>query len=413
MRYKAPRPHPTSAECSLPMTAVPVVRMQPGHHKRVLAGHPWVFSNEIAMDAAAKALPPGGLIRLQTANGESAGLAMFNPHTLISARILSREPGAVIDAAFLAQRLAAALGLREQLYPGGCYRLIHAEADGLPGTVVDRFGDVVAIQANTAGIDRLTPQLLEAVERVLAPRVVVLRNDSHARQLEGLDLHAKVAVGALEGPVELTENGARFFADLEGGQKTGWFYDQRDNRAAVARLANGRRVLDLYTYAGGFAVAAARGGAREVTAVDRSERALALAEKAAEANGFAARCRFVRAEAFAELERLAGAGERFEVVIADPPAFVKSKKDLNQGARGYRKLTRLAAAVAAPGGFLFIASCSHHVDVALFAEQVRRGLSDAGRGGRILQTTGAAADHPVHPHLPESAYLKGQLLQLD
>jgi 23S rRNA (cytosine1962-C5)-methyltransferase len=395
------------------MTAVPAIRIQPGRHKRVAGGHPWVFSNEIAMDAAAKALPPGGLVRLQTASGDAVGLAMFNPHTLISARILTREDGASVDAGFLAQRLSAALGLREQLYPGGCYRLIHAEADGLPGTVIDRYGGVVAIQANTAGMDRLTPQLLEAVDRVLAPDIVVLRNDSHARQLEGLELYAKVIKGALEGPVPLTENGARFFADLESGQKTGWFYDQRDNRAAVARLASGRRVLDLYTYAGGFAVAAALGGAREVTAVDRSERALALAEKAAEANGFAARCRFVRAEAFVELERLAAAGERFDLVVADPPAFVKSKKDLNQGARGYRKLARLAASVVAPGGFLFIASCSHHVDVPLFAEQVRRGLSDTGRGGRILGTVGAAADHPVHPHLPESAYLKGQLLQLD
>lgn len=395
------------------MTAVPVVRIQPGRHKRAAAGHPWVYSNEVAMDGAAKALPPGELVRLDAANGEPLGLAMFNPHTLISARILSRDPEAKIDADFLARRLDAALALRERLYPGGCYRLIHAEADGLPGAVIDRYGDVVAIQANTAGIDRLMPQLLEAVDRVLSPRVVVLRNDSNARQLEGLELYVKVAKGTLEGPVALTENGARFFADLEAGQKTGWFYDQRDNRAAVARLAAGRRVLDLYTYAGGFAVAAARGGAREVTAVDRSERALALAERAAEANGLAGLCRFVRVEAFVELEHLAGAGERFEIVVADPPAFVKSKKDLNQGARGYRKLARLAAAIVAPGGFLFIASCSHHVDVPLFAEQVRRGLSDARRGGRILQTTGVAADHPVHPHLPESAYLKGQLLQLD
>ncbi len=395
------------------MTAVPIVRIQPGRHKRAAAGHPWVFSNEIAMDAAAKALPPGGLVRLDTANGEPLGIAMFNPHTLISARILARDPETGIGADFLARRLDAALGLREQLYPGGCYRLIHAEADGLPGTVIDRYGDVVAIQANTAGMDRLMPQLLEAVDRVLAPRVVVLRNDSHARRLEGLELYTKFAKGALEGPAALTENGARYFADLEAGQKTGWFYDQRDNRAAVARLAAGRRVLDLYTYAGGFAVAAALGGARDVTAVDSSERALALAGKAAEANGVAVCCRAVRAEAFVELERLAGAGERFGIVIADPPAFVKSKKDLGQGARGYRKLARLSATVVAPGGFLFIASCSHHVDVPLFAEQVRRGLSDAGRGGRILRSTGAGADHPVHPHLPESAYLKGQLLQLD
>jgi 23S rRNA (cytosine1962-C5)-methyltransferase len=277
--------------------------------------------------------------------------------------------------------------------------------------VIDRYGDVVSVQVNTAGMELLTPALLEAIERVLAPATIVLRNDSAARQLEGLPQATRIVKGEIGGPIPLTENGRRFFADLAEGQKTGWFYDQRDNRAAVAALASGRRVLDLYTYAGGFAVLAACAGAAEVVAVDRSERALALAEQAAQANGVA--CRFVRAEAFAELERLAGAGERYDVVVADPPAFVKSKKDLNQGARGYRKLARLSAALVAPGGTLFLASCSHHVDVPLFAEQVRRGLSDIGRAGRILRTAGAAADHPVHPQLPESAYLKGQLLQLD
>ena len=393
--------------------SLPVVRLQPGRHKRAAFGHPWIFSNEIAMDAAVKALPPGGLVRLQTATGDTLGVAMFNPHPLISARILSRDANATIDADFLAARLRAALELRERLYPGGCYRLIHAEADGLPGTVIDRYGDVVTIQVNTAGIDRLTPDLILAVERIVAPATIVLRNDSSARQLEGLTLETKIVKGAIGGPVPLTENGRRFFADLAEGQKTGWFYDQRDNRAALAQLAAGKRVLDLYTYAGGFAVLSACGGASEVTAVDRSDRALALAEQAAQANDVAERCRFVRAEAFAELERLAAAGERYDVVVADPPAFVKAKKDLNQGARGYRKLARLSAALVAPGGFFFIASCSHHVDVPLFAEQVRRGLADIGRSGRILRTAGAAADHPVHPHLPESAYLKGQLLQLD
>lgn len=365
------------------------------------------------MDAAAKALPPGGLVRLEAAGGEAIGIAMFNPHPLISARVLSRDPGAVIDKNFFKAKLDAAVSLRERLYSGGYYRLVHAEADGLPGTIIDRYGDVIVVQANTAGMDRLTPVLLEALDEVLAPRVVVLRNDSAARQLEGLECTARVAKGALSEPVELVETGARFFADLAGGQKTGWFYDQRDNRARVAQLAAGARVLDLYAYAGGFAVAAARAGASEVIAIDRSEAALDLASRAADANEVGGRCRFVRAEVFAELERLVGEGTRFDVVIADPPAFVKSKKDLAQGARGYRKLARLAAGVVATRGILFIASCSYHVDVPLFAEQVRRGLSDARRGARILATTGAAADHPVHPHLPESAYLKGQLLQLD
>ncbi|MGH7000764.1 MAG: class I SAM-dependent rRNA methyltransferase, partial [Stellaceae bacterium] len=241
----------------------------------------------------------------------------------------------------------------------------------------------------------------------------VLRNDGTGRKLEGLAEEVWVAAGTLDGSVELVENGARFFADPIAGQKTGWFYDQRENRRAVAALANGCRLLDAYCFAGGFAVTAARAGASAVVAIDRSEAALALAGRAAAANGVEARCRFARAEAFVELERLATVGERFDIVVADPPAFVKSKKDLGAGLRGYRKLARLAASVVAPRGLLFIASCSHNVGVAEFAEAVRRGVFDAGRDGRILQSAGAAPDHPVHPFLPESAYLKSELLALD
>jgi 23S rRNA (cytosine1962-C5)-methyltransferase len=270
------------------------------------------------------------------------------------------------------------------------------------------------VQLNAALAEAMREDLLAALDEVLSPRRVVLRNDSPSRALEGLALVVEEARGgAGDGPVELRENGARFLADLGEGQKTGWFFDQRENRARVAALADGARVLDAYCYAGGFGVLAACRGASEVVLLDRSERALALAMSAAGLNGVEARCRALRGEAFAELERLAAAGERFDVVVADPPAFVKSRKDIGPGARGYRKLARLSAALVAPGGFLFAASCSHHVGPELFAEQVARGLDDAGRGGRILASTGAGADHPVHPHLPESAYLKGQLLQLD
>lgn len=392
---------------------LPVVRLQPGRHKRARSGHPWVYSNEVVMDAAAKALPKGGLVRLEASNGEPLGVAMFNPHTLIAARIVARDATAAIDAAFFAGRLAAARDLRERLYPGGHYRLVHAEADGLPGLIIDRYGEAVVVQANTAGMDAFLPVLLDALDTEIAPRVVVLRNDSAARGLEGISQEVRIAKGSLDGAVEIVENGARFVVDLQEGQKTGWFYDQRENRAAVARLATGARVLDLYTYGGGFAVASARAGASEVIAVDRSETALTSAARSAALNGVDARCRFAKAEAFTELERLAASGERFGVVVADPPAFVKSKKDLAAGARGYRKLARLSATLVAPGGFLFIASCSHNVDRATFDEQVQHGLHDAGRTGRILLMSGAAADHPVHPHLPESIYLKASLLQLD
>ncbi len=391
----------------------PVVRFLAGRHKRARGGHPWVYSNEIQMDAAAKSLPAGSLVRLATAGGEALGLAMFNPRTLIAARFLLRDPTARIDVDFFSARLAAALALREFLYPGGYYRLVHAEADALPGLIVDRFGDTLAVQTNSAGMDRLWPEIAAALDSVLQPRVIVRRDDSPARTLEGLASAVVVAKGTLAGPIELVENRARYLADVQAGQKTGWFYDQRDNRAAVARLAANATVLDVYAYGGGFAVAAALAGAESVIAIDRSNPALALAERSAALNGVAERCQFVRADAFEEMTRRAAGAERFGVVIADPPAFVKSKKDLGAGLRGYRKMTRLAAALVAPGGFLFVASCSHNVEPQMFAEEVRRGLVDAERTGRILRASGAAPDHPVHPALLESAYLKALLLQLD
>ena len=391
----------------------PIVTLQPGRHKRADSGHPWVYSNEIVMDAAAKALPPGTLVTLRKAGGEALGVATFNAHTLVSARLLDRDAKRRIDRDFFAARLESALALRRRLYAEPHYRLVHAEADGLPGIAADRFGDVLVAQINTAGMARLEEEWVAACDAVLAPRAIVLRNDSPARALEGLEPELRIAKGEIAGPIELVENGARFLADPREGQKTGWFFDQRDNRRFVAGLSTGARVLDLYCYAGGFAVAAAQAGADAVLALDRSEPALALAAAAAALNGVGQRCRFQRADAFGELSRLVAAGERFGVVIADPPAFVKSKKDLGPGLRGYRKLARLAAALVEPGGVLFIASCSHNVEPADFAEAVRRGLEDAERSGRILRSAGAAPDHPVHPWLPESAYLKAQALVLD
>ncbi len=391
----------------------PRVTLLLGRDKRARHGHPWIYSNEINMDAAAKALPPGTLVTVVTAEGTQIAAATFNPHTLIAARVLTREAGSHIHDEFIRRRLRRALEIRERLYPRPFYRLVHAEADGLPGLVIDRYGDVLAVQVNTAGMALLWPSISEALQAILSPSAIVLRNDSSARTQEGLEQAVEIAFGSLDGPVEIEENGGRFPIDVMGGQKTGWFFDQRDNRAWMARLAQGARVLDLYTYGGGFAVAAALGGAAEVLAIDRSEPALAIAAAAADLSGVAGRCTFKRAEVFAELEGRAKGEERWDVVIADPPAFVKSRKDLASGTRGYRKLARLAAQVTAPGGYLFIASCSHNVELTVFADQVARGVTDANRSGRILHTGGAAADHPVHPMLPESAYLKAMVLALD
>jgi 23S rRNA (cytosine1962-C5)-methyltransferase len=390
---------------------LPSVLLRAGEDRRVRAGHPWAFSNEILMDAETKALPAGSLAVLRTPGGEALGLVTFNPHSLIATRVLSSNPEATVDALFLGRRLAQAAALRDRLVGVPFYRLIHAEADGLPGVIIDRFGEALVVQVNTAGMDLLTPVLLEALEAEFSPRTIVLKNDSPVRELEGLKRGTTIAKGEVSGPIELIENDARFVADLSGGQKTGWFYDQRDNRRFMARFARDARILDVFSYSGGFGVLAAKEGAKSVVCIDRSQPALDAAKAAASLNGVEKIVSFEKSEAFDALEKLAG--KRFDVVICDPPAFVKSRKDLKIGAQGYRKLVRLAAPLVERGGFFFVASCSHLVDVPLFAEQVRRGLRDAGRNGRILLSSGAALDHPVHPSLPETAYLKALTLQLD
>jgi 23S rRNA (cytosine1962-C5)-methyltransferase len=401
--------------------ALPQVFLAAGRDRRVAAGHPWVYSNEIGMTEAVRALPPGTLATLHRVDGKPLGIGSFHPNTLIAMRLFSRDAGAAVEpgslpafvAGFISHRLRAALALRERCFEAPFYRLVHAEADGLPGLVVDRFGDVLVAQINTAGMERLTEEVLEALDRELRPRAIVLRNDAPARALEGLEREVRVAKGTIDGPVPVLQDGLRFEADVRNGQKTGWYYDQAPNRAAVAPLGRGGEVLDVYCHSGAFAVAALAAGASGALGVDTSQPALTLAEGAARAAGVDGRCRFVRAEAFAELERLGSAGKRFRLVVADPPAFAKSRKEVASGLRGYRKLARLAARVVEPGGLLFVASCSHNVEASAFVAEVARGVGQAQRSGRIVRQAGAGPDHPVHLHLPESAYLKTALLHLD
>ncbi len=391
----------------------PDIFLKPGHDKRLAGGHPWVYSNEIRMDQAAKALSPGELVSIRRVDGKPLGTASFNPHALIAARLISRQPGRAVDEDFLAGKLASARALRERLFARPFYRLAHADADGLPGFVVDRYGDCLVCQVNTAGAEKLLDPFLAALDRELAPVTVILRADSRARAAEGLEPYCRVAKGIGGGLIEGREGDLLFAADPEKGQKTGWFYDQRENREFVSRLAPGGRVLDLYCHTGGFGILAARAGAAQVCGVDSSGPALDLARRSAELNGVAGKCEWRRADVFQAVRELAEAGEKFQLVIADPPAFVTARKDLKPGLRAYRKLAREAAGLVAPGGYLAIASCSHQVEPADFANEVARGLTAASRQGRILRQAGAGPDHPVHPHLPPSAYLKVMVLQLD
>lgn len=388
----------------------PILRLKAREGRRVRAGAPWVFSNEVVMDQAAKALAPGSLVNLMGDDGRGFGTFYFNSKSLIAARRLDSAAGSAVDADFLATRLKRALAIRDALYERPFYRLVNAEGDDLPGLVVDRFDSSVVLQVATAGMEALLEPLLEGIERVLAATDVILRNDVPARALEGLSSYTRAAKG---NPARLgvEENGIRYFADPASGQKTGWYYDQRDSRAFMARLAKGRSVLDAYSYTGGFALACAHGGARETVGLESSAPALALAEESAAANRLVAK--FVRCDVLEELDRLGNADEAFDLVIADPPPFVRARKDLEPGAKAYRKLARLAARVVAKSGFLMLASCSHNISAERFALECTLGIARAGRTARLIRQAGAASDHPVHPMLPEGAYLKSLVYALD
>jgi 23S rRNA (cytosine1962-C5)-methyltransferase len=376
--------------------------------KRSRPGAPWIFSNEIRLGE--KTIAPGTVVNVRGEDGRDFGTGYFNPNSLIAVRLLAGECGVTIDPDFFAARLARALSLRAALYDAPYYRLVHAEGDGLPGLVIDRFDDTLSVQITTAGMERQLAALTAALETVVSPATIILRADAPQRALEGLDNYVKTVKG--EGRrIRVMENGARYLADLAEGQKTGWYYDQRDNRAFIAGLASGKSVLDGYSYTGGFGVLAAKAGAREVVCLDSSAPALALAEESARAN--AVTVKPVKVDVFEELARLGAGGEKFDIVLMDPPPFVKSRRDLETGAKAYRKLARLAAEVTAERGFLLVASCSHNIAPDRFAAECAAGLSRTGRKAALIRQAGAGPDHPVHPMLPESAYLKALVYALD
>jgi 23S rRNA (cytosine1962-C5)-methyltransferase len=388
---------------------MPTLRLNPGQGRRLRSGSPWVFSNEIAMRPEYRQMPPGGLVRLEGDDGTRLGTFMFNPHSLIAARLLDRDPDADIGVDWLRDRLADAIALRERVCDTPFHRLVHAEADRLPGLIIDRYDDVAVLQANTAGMDRLAPLIVEALIALLPLRAVVARNDTAARRHEGLGEAVELLFGR-DAAAEVVEGGVRFPIDPLGGQKTGWFFDQRPNRDRVAALASGASVLDVFCHTGAFGLRCASAGARAVMLLDSSAPALVQAEQAAALNGIAAVVHARRGDAFDTMAALAG--ERFDIVVCDPPAFARSRKDADAGLRAYGRMARLAAPLVAPGGFLFVASCSHHAPLEAWSAQIASGLHRARREGRILFTGGAGPDHPVHPHLPETAYLKAQLIQL-
>jgi 23S rRNA (cytosine1962-C5)-methyltransferase len=391
----------------------PVVRLRPKAEARaVRLGFPWVYADELVTDRRTASLAPGALAVLEDGERREIGLVTVNTKSKIIARMLDRDALAQIDQAWFAARLTTALALRERLHDTPHYRLIHAEADGLPGVIIDRFGDAAVIQPNAAWAEAHIDALSAALQQVTGVSVVIKNGTGRARALEGLKDENVVLAGSLSGPIPVPMNGATYFADLEGGQKTGLFFDQRPNHAFAKRLAKGSKVLDVFSHVGGFALAALAGGAQSALAVDASAPALALAAKGAAASGFA---NFAtrQGDAFDVLEALGTEGARFDMVICDPPAFAPNKNALEAGLRAYERVAKLAAGLVSPGGYLVLCSCSHAADLTAFRNACARGIGRGGRKGQLIYTGFAGPDHPMMPVLAESAYLKSLFFRLD
>lgn len=392
----------------------PTVRLRPKAEARALRhGFPWVYADELVTDRRTQGLIPGTIARLEDAERQPLGTVTVNPKSKIIARMLDRDAAAVIDRDWIAARLTRALTLRDRLYDAPFYRLVHAEADGLPGVVIDRFGDAAVVQPNAAWAEAMIGDLAEALAAVTGVTTIVKNGTGRARGLEGLAEETLVVLGALHGPVPVPMNGATYMADLLGGQKTGLFFDQRPNHAFAASLAKGARVLDVFSHVGGFALAALAAGAGSALAVDASAPALDLAAAGAAASGRADRFSTRKGDAFAVMEALAGEGATFDLVVCDPPAFAPSKPALQAGLRAYERVAKLAAPLVAPGGFLGLCSCSHAVDLAQFRNASARGIGRGGRRSQLLHTGFAGPDHPQLPQLAESGYLKALFFRLD
>ena len=395
-------------------TSRPVVRLRPKAEARPIRhGFPWVYADELVTDRRTGALTPGTIATLEDAERRPLATVTVNPRSKIIARVLDRDAEARIDRNWIAARLSRALDLRERLFDATYYRLVHAEADGLPGVIIDRFGAAAVIQPNAAWAEAMIDDIAEVLGEVAGVDTIIKNGAGRSRSLEGLDEETVVLRGSLVAPVPVPMNGATYMADLLGGQKTGLFFDQRPNHAFAARLARGQRVLDVFSHVGGFALAALAGGAASALAVDASAPALALAGQGAEAMGVAGKFTTRQGDAFATLEALAQEGAQFDLVICDPPSFAPSRQALQAGLRAYERIARLAAPLVAPGGYLVLCSCSHAADLTQFRNASARGIGRGGRRGQLLHTGFAGPDHPMLPQLAESGYLKALFFRLD
>lgn len=385
--------------------SLPELRLRRGEDRRLSAGHLWVFSNEV--DIARTPLTgfsPGALCRVVSDRDKFIGYGYVNPHSLICARILGRDPDFLPGKSLLVHRLQVAQSLRRSLHERPFYRLVHGESDGLPGLVLDRFDDVIVGQIATAGMEVLRPAIEAAVRKVIAPRAMLWKNDSGARELEQLPSYVETAFGEMPEQVTVEEGGLAFQVPLTGGQKTGWFFDQSANRLALRKYVGGARVLDVFSYLGAWGLGALRAGATEVTCVDSSASALEHLQETARLNGL--KPGVIRGDAFDVMESLHAQKRRFDVVIIDPPAFIKRRKDIPKGEAAYKRLNQLAMQLLEREGVLVSCSCSYHLQPDSLVAAIQRAARHVGRFVQIVEVGGQAPDHPIHPAIPETRYLK-------
>lgn len=386
---------------------LPALRLKKNEDRRLRAGHLWVFSNEVDTRITSLSdFEPGQTVEIQASNGKPLGTGYVNPHSLICARLVTRDVQHSLNRSLLVHRFKVALALRERVFERPFYRLVYGESDGLPGLVIDRFDDLFVVQISTAGMERVRDEILEALEKVFRPAGVLLRNDSPVRTLEGLDLYTQAALGHVPDIAPLEENGVRFEAPLGEGQKTGWYYDHRENRLSLAKYVRGARVLDVFSYVGAWGVQAGVSGAKEVVCLDSSNAALERLAANAALNGVAERVSAVQGDAFEVLKAMRQEREQFDVVVLDPPAFIKRRKDIKEGIEAYRRLNQLAMRLLGKDGILVSASCSFHLRREELQKLMLQSARHLDRNMLVLQQGHQGPDHPVHPAIAETEYLK-------
>ncbi len=386
---------------------LPTLRLKKNADRRLKAGHLWIYSNEIDTEATPlTAMTPGQQAVIETASGKAMGIAYVNPNTLICGRIVSRDTKHALDSSLLVHRIKIALSLRERLFSEPCYRLVYGDSDNLSGLVVDRFHDYLVVQIGTIGMELIRDEIVDALVKVLKPTGILLRNNGGARSLESLPEYIEVAYGEVPDELPLVENDTQFLAPVRDGQKTGWFYDHRPARAMLNSIAKGQRVLDVFSYIGGWGVQAARHGASEVFCIDSSSLALDYVHKSAELNGVGDKVATMEGDAFAALKELHTSQERFDIVVIDPPAFIKRKKDIRNGEQAYRRINEMAMRLLGQNGILVSGSCSMHLQRDSLVDILRASARHIDREIQLFAECHQGADHPIHPAIPETAYIK-------